>query len=358
MRVAVAAIAAVCGSFACDRDRARTPPALTAADALPPRASPDGPAPVPAKIDVTVTTNDVAAALTHGAAEMSRLGLLVSLADRPIPCPPGNLDGGNGVSFLVPHGPGGRFFSGRPLAIPVTVQARDVPRGMGSRTGAYFTLMTGEATVSLAELEPPLGDRVEGTISFDSSHVYPGGDGEVLSYVTQGAGSFAVNVCPDRVAPVLVPDAVPEGPVRGSIDGKPFTAATVHATLGHEAQGDYDEILSLLFYREPDVACVNDLEPAMFVMSIGGADSKHRFVGVPLPASASGAGVSWIQLDELELVPGARLRGKLYAGELSDQRAVDDAVDELLPGAFTHARTTVAGGFEATVCGAPATPAR
>jgi hypothetical protein len=281
--------------------------------------------------------------LPYGAAVVDPDALTVTLASRPLPCdvamyPTRIIDDPERVSlsFRVPPGPGGRFFSGMRAGVPGDLDGVKV-------ADSYFS--PEDVTVTLSKFDWRGSTRLTGWADYEHANA-------------SARGAFDVPICNNlldaggvELAIPVLPVSAPAAPMKGTVRGVPFSLKSAIAVVAHDPKRGSDALFEIDWFASDRVDC--DMVPPepslpyLLGFEIGGTSSVQDFSGSMQPVSNVAAyadwkagpggkrpaeGSGWVQLDALHLQPG-------------------DTVSGAAALAFTGG--AVSGTFVATVCPEP-----
>ena len=263
---------------------------------------------------LAIETSRGRTALVHGKAYLEGTDALeIRLTDVPGPCGSGFKPPWRAAVFVtVPPGPAGRFYAGAPFGTKVS-------GGEVGGPGDIFGYAPQAMRLTLEPFTLRAGETIRGTLAMSA-----------------GAGAFAAEVCPGDYSPLAaLPADAPAAPVSGTVANQPFVAKRAVITVDKQSE-TYRQIGQLVLFATPAGSCetardhvANDRgAPAIAIMDIGGASSTVALVGSPQPAAfvvrpdTEDRGAAWVQLEELVLEPGRKLRGRLALANRSKATAV------------------------------------
>jgi hypothetical protein len=297
------ALAAVWLAGACEKrgpvdDPVRVPPNPTPAPVI--VADADATAPTSRVLTLETATGKIE--LRHGKVQPSTLirdEIEIRLTDVPGPCGDGFKPPWTALAVIrVPPGPGGRFFAdGRPFGT-------DVSAGEVMGRGVFSGYSSSAVRVTLAPFVARAGEKLRGTLE-----------------VRDASGSFEAELCPgDYGKLAALPADAPTTPLAGTVAGRAFTAARAFVRV-EEHSADYQQVQSLDVFDDPSASCATTRDRAVVSVGFGGASTEVTLLGSPQPGgfvatidpTTRANGAAWVQLDELRLEPGGKVRGTLVA---------------------------------------------
>jgi hypothetical protein len=286
-------------------------------------------------------------------------GLQLVLSNEKVGCSGSPSDDAWQITFDLPPGPGGKFFTGgkKGSGVPMYINSQRL-----KLKSPFVSPYLAVATVDAFKLEE--GEHVKGTLDFDKKYQdYT----SKKDFKYSGHISFDAVICKDwNNFKYLAsqPDSVEDGPVKGKYATNAFEYKSALATVIHDSDNDVDYIDQIDFYPTDKVTCAmkydqRDKDKFFLVRSIGGVGSKKPLNGAPqsgdalfsipeiMPGSTSKkpmgswknfGGASrraWIKFDKLSFGNGDKISGEVYA----------DSVE-----AKPEQTGKIGGKFEATIC--------
>ncbi len=295
--------------------------------------------------------------LKFGRAQFSYGSLHVTLSTEKIGCAwatPG--DDAYQINFDLAPGPGGTYFAGHAIGTQVSWTSSRLKLRQ-SHAGPHQTKIVVDSFV------PKDGERIKGTVAFDTAAKIVRPDGTRVDYEYRGRGAFDVSICPGTSGSLTGLDALSPvatiGPVKGTYGGRPFVATTALAFVQKDWTTGAAFLESIELYAGPPVTCADRWSKAasterLVVRAIGGGGTKFVLTGtqpmepafnVPKPAGGTGyprlfgsyQRRGWIKLDALDVSSGATLKGELVAESAAGSKADETG--------------KMSGQFAAKVCG-------
>lgn len=274
----------------------------------------------------------------------SRLRLVFSHAhlDCGLPLP----SEGARVELELGSGPGGSFFAGHPVGVPIDVFAPERSTS-GMRVGPEGV------ELQLEPFEAREGAAVTGSLRLD--YVGATGQGGAVERWNVG-GVFTTTLCSASSQADPPPIDVPDTRVGGEIGGLRIEPNTALAMVTPRSEvSDRPVLESIRFLAEHDVSCEDAMDGeyltkvnAFDVDAIGAAFERPEWLGTAQPADAylfsanerarwfRGERGAWVILDRADLRAGGEVAGRLFA------RNAPDPIE--------GSAGTVQGTFVARVC--------
>lgn len=285
--------------------------------------------------------------------------LRVELSTEKLKCGSGSpSDDAYTLSFELPAGPGGGFYAGHSIGVPIMYNHQRI-KLKSTFVRPQFVDLKIEDGFKLEE-----GKKLKGSLAFDHKYVETKGD-DKKDWVYTASGNFEITVCDDKwgdfkKAKDGLPESAPEGDVAGEFAGEKFKAKTVLATVMKDFSTKKYYIDSINFYAAEDVTCQNHWtdgrkDPYFYVTDIGGGGETTKFEGKAQPAQPwfaipkgkgqpsnlksfgyNGGRRAWIELDSIDFEKGGKIKGKVVAKSAKDAKKDDTG--------------EIGGTFEAKVC--------
>ncbi len=285
--------------------------------------------------------------------------LRVELSNEKLKCGGGSpSDDAYTLSFELPAGPGGTFYGGHSIGVPIMYNHQRI-KLKSTFVRPQFVDLKIEDGFELKE-----GKKLKGSLSFDHKYVETKGD-DKKDWIYSAAGNFEIEVCEDKwgdfkKAKDGLPDSAPEGDVAGEFGGEKFKAKTILAVVMKDFSTKKYYVDAIEFYSVEDVTCQNHWTegrkaPYFYVTDIGGGGETTKFEGKPQPAQPwfaipkgkgqpsnlksfgyNGGRRAWVELDSIDFEKGGKIKGKVVAKSAKDSKKDDTG--------------EIGGTFEAKVC--------
>jgi hypothetical protein len=284
--------------------------------------------------------------------------LRVELSNEKLKCRGGTpSDDAYTLSFELPSGPGGTFYAGYPIGVPVMYNHQRIKLKSSFVRPQFVKLQ-------LDPFKLKEGEHLKGSLSFDHKYVETKGD-DKKDWKYSAAGDFDIEICEDRFndykkANVPLAADAPEGDVGGTFAGEKFKAKTVLAIVMKDFSSKKYYVDAIEFYGVDGVDCQNHWTEGrkasyFYLTDIGGGSETTKFEGTKQPAQPwfampkgkgtaptlksfgyTGGRRAWVKLDNLDFEKGSKIKGTVFAESAPDAKAED--------------KGTIGGSFEAKVC--------
>lgn len=292
-----------------------------------------------------------------GRAQLGWGGLHVTLSTEKVGCSwttPG--DDAYQLDFQLAPGPGGAYYAGHPIGVPVTWSSSRL-KLKASHAGPHQTKLVLDAPLVAKD-----GEHVKGTLALEQSVKVSRPDGSRVTYEYRARGAFDVVICPAGYGGLTGLDPLGKvaatTPVTGTFAGVAFTAKSALGIVQKDWASGLPFLESIELYDVEDPSCSDRWKLSstahLTVRAIGGSgtifpmlDQQPMEPTFTVPKSAGGLGYGkwfgggqrrgWIKLDALDLTSGGKLAGELLA--------------ESSPGSKADETGKLSGRFTAKVCG-------
>ncbi len=284
--------------------------------------------------------------LAYGRARLRPEGVWISLADTAdLACSAVGSDsgptrnGGAAISFLVPPGPGSKFYVGQHVGVALHLWSPAFDR----HTIQPVALWRDQAEAVMKQV--PLADfsTLRGTLHAAFKYQDDVGKHPPVQPIAVD-GEFSVQLCVDEPAALdaldNLPTTAPDKPLGGTIGGAPYKYKVAYASMSREKANGTDVVYSVDFFDDAHATCAS-LHPFLRLDFPGGSNSGAPLFGTPQPARVEGldsyADAAWIQFDSIAFKPGGKVEGRAVVQSRKSSRR--------------HA--ALRGTFQATVCRTP-----
>lgn len=241
------------------------------------------------------------------------------------------------LEFHLYPGPGGKYFAGAPTTMRSSVL--NAPFRDKLKTTDF------PDSATLVEIEPfkyAKGEHIKGKVVLDYAN---------KDVASKGSAVFDAEICDDSAPKGKgVAESAPNGPISGTIGGKPFAGKKVFAKTGTLDDGKTKAITSL-YVVQGEATCedYDKQQNRLWISAFGAANEKQNLTGAPVwfylhfiddsqrdyNKGKYELGQTWLSFDNLSYEKGAVIKGSLVANLPDDDKA--PAAD-------------IGGHFEATIC--------
>jgi hypothetical protein len=240
--------------------------------------------------DVTGVIEDGPVDFRWAVATLSSDGLLVQLRTEPgPPCKPSSpLDpAGFTAEIVLPPGPGGTFFVGHDVGVPIELVGPVHVRGTAwGRRG----VLPDSVTVDVEPFERRDGARIRGRVSM-AERAMTAADSVTSTHL---AGSFDATLCLPSIPSIdPLPAAAPPGLVAGTIGGKAFKTLSAVALVDRGTVDNAASIDKILFFPHATGTCAQPWDTefafAPFSLYVGHIGGAVYALGDEEPSTAKGS---------------------------------------------------------------------